>query len=335
MVTGAATGIGRSTALRLAADGAAVAVNHIGTPREAAEVVDRIPGAVAVEADVSKEADVAALFERAAEALGGPIDLLVNNAGVEAPSALVDMALEEWNRVLGINLTGPFLCSREFARRLPEGTSPAAIVNVSSVHEIVPWPRFSHYCASKGGLKLFAQTIARELAPRGIRVSGVAPGPILTPINKELIEDDAKRREQEEQVPLGRMGDPGEVAAAIAWLAGPTPPTSPARRCSWTAACRCIPTSCDRRRRLIAPAAGGVGERHDRGTREREAGHHRTPRRQDPRGHQGPRGRRSRRGRDPQGRGEPRPGGRRSLAAPSGPGQGASRSTIHSPAVWR
>ena len=95
------------------------------------------------------------------------------------------------------------------------------IVNVSSVHEVIPWPRFGHYCASKGGLKLFAQTIARELAPHAIRVVSVAPGAILTPINEALIEDPAKRREMEEQVPWGRLGDPDEVASAIAWLAGP------------------------------------------------------------------------------------------------------------------
>ncbi len=117
------------------------------------------------------------------------------------------------------HLTGPFLCTRELVRRL--GSSPAAVVMVSSVHEIIPWPGFSHYCASKAGLKLFSQTIARELAPRGVRVALVAPGAILTPINRELMEDPAKRREQENQIPLGRLGTPEEIAGAIAWLAGP------------------------------------------------------------------------------------------------------------------
>ena len=119
--------------------------------------------------------------------------------------------------MIDVNLTGPFLCSREFA--LGEPPTGAVIVNVSSVHELIPWPRFSHYCASKGGLKLFGQTIARELAPRGIRVVMVAPGAILTPINQELIEDPEKRREQEEQIPWGRLGKPEEVAATIAWVA--------------------------------------------------------------------------------------------------------------------
>ena len=105
------------------------------------------------------------MFSRAREEMGRPLDLLVNNAGVEAPYPLEEMPLEEWQRVLAVNLTGPFLCSREFVRGGPPRGS--AIVNVSSVHEVIPWPRFSHYCASKGGLKLFGQTIARELAPRG------------------------------------------------------------------------------------------------------------------------------------------------------------------------
>jgi glucose 1-dehydrogenase len=224
LVTGAATGIGRATAERLAADGAAVAVNYIGSADAAEEVTGAISDAggraMAVEADVSVEGQVREMFGRTSAELGGPIDLLVNNAGIEKPFPLEDMPLDEWDRVLAVNLTGPFLCTREMVRRLP-AASPGVIVNVSSVHELIPWPRFGHYCASKGGLKLFGQTIARELAPRGIRVVGVAPGAILTPINKELIESPVKRREQEEQIPLGRLGDPDEIAAAIAWLAGP------------------------------------------------------------------------------------------------------------------
>ncbi|MEK6228585.1 MAG: SDR family oxidoreductase [Actinomycetota bacterium] len=210
LVTGAAAGIGRATAQRLAADGAAVAAN------------DARPGpGVDAPGDVSDEQAVHEVFAAAEATLGGPVDLLVNNAGVESPFALEDMPLEEWQRVLGVNLTGPFLCSRELVRRLPGGRGPATIVNVSSVHETIPWPSFAHYCASKGGLKLFGQTIARELAPRDVRVVAVAPGAILTPINRELIEDPAKRAEQEEQIPQGRLGKPEEIAAAIAWLAGP------------------------------------------------------------------------------------------------------------------
>ena len=223
LVTGGATGIGRATALRLAADGAAVAVNYVGDRSPADGAVTEIAAtgapALALEADVANEEAVARLFELAEDGLGGPVDLLVNNAGVEAPYPLEELPLEEWERVLSVNLTGPFLCTRELVRRI--GGAQASVVMVSSVHELIPWPRFSHYCASKGGLKLFAQTAARELAPRGIRVTLVAPGAILTPINRELIEHPQKRREQEEQIPLGRLGEPEEIAAAIAWIAGP------------------------------------------------------------------------------------------------------------------
>ena len=223
LVTGAASGIGRATARRLAADGAAVVIDHLGDAEAAGVLVAEIERdggrALAVEADVSDEAQVDAMFARALEELG-PVDVLVNNAGREKPFALLDMPLEEWNAVLALNLTGPFLCARALARGLAPGAG-GVIVNVSSVHELIPWPMFSHYCASKGGLKLFAQTIARELAPRGIRVVNVAPGAILTPINPQLADDPDKRRAIEAEIPLGRLGQPEEVAAAIAWLAGP------------------------------------------------------------------------------------------------------------------
>ena len=223
LVTGGASGIGRATVGRLAADGASVIVNYVGDAAPADELVaelrDRGASAAAVEADVSDERQVAAMFERAVDEFGGPVDLLVNNAGVEKPIRLVDMPLEEWNKVLAVNLTGAFLCARETARGLLKAEAGGVIVNVSSVHEVIPWPEFSHYCASKGALKLFGQTIARELAPDGIRVVQVAPGAILTPINQDLIDHPEKRREVEEEIPWGRMGSPEEIAAAISWLA--------------------------------------------------------------------------------------------------------------------
>ena len=224
-MTGGATGIGRATVERLARDGAHVAVNYIGDrgPADALveEVEERGGRAMAIEADVSDEERVIAMFERARAEFGGPIDLLVNNAGIEAPFPLVEMPLEEWERVLAVNLTGAFLCARQAARHLIASEAPGTIVNVSSVHEVIPWPKFAHYCASKGGMKLFTQTIARELAPERIRVVSVGPGAILTPINRQLVEDPEQRREIEEQVPWGRLGEPEEIAAAISWLASP------------------------------------------------------------------------------------------------------------------
>jgi glucose 1-dehydrogenase len=223
LVTGSATGIGRETVQRLTAEGAVAVVNYVGPSDAADEVVEEIARAggeaVAIQADVSSEEQVQAMFARAAEQLGGPIDLLVNNAGIEKPFLLVDMPLEEWNKVLGVNLTGTFLCAREAARGMVGAGLPGIIVNMSSVHEVIPWERFGHYCASKGGMKLWAQTIAKELAPKRIRVVNVAPGAIATPINKDVLEDDVKRRAVEAEIPWGRFGKPEEIAAAVAWLA--------------------------------------------------------------------------------------------------------------------
>jgi glucose 1-dehydrogenase len=213
LVTGADSGIGQSTAFELASHGAAVAINHVGddsTARAMADAIDAGGGkAVTVQMDVSKEDDVKRAFAAAKDALGG-LDLLVNNAGLEEPYELVDMPLESWEKVIGVNLTGAFLCCREAARVMDGGT----IVVNTSVHEVMPWMRFSHYAASKGGLKLFVQSIAKELAPRGIRVCSVAPGAIDTPINAG-VDQTASR----DEIPWGRWGEPIEIARAIAWLA--------------------------------------------------------------------------------------------------------------------
>jgi glucose 1-dehydrogenase len=213
LVTGADSGIGQSSAFELAAHGAAVAINHVGddsTARAMAEAIEAAGGrAVTVQMDVSQEADVQRAFSETKDALGG-LDLLVNNAGIEEPYELVDMPLESWQKVLGVNLTGAFLCCREAARVMDGGT----IVVNTSVHEVIPWMRFSHYAASKGGLKLFVQSIAKELAPRGIRVCSVAPGAINTPINAGADETTTR-----DEIPWGRWGEPIEIARAIAWLA--------------------------------------------------------------------------------------------------------------------
>jgi glucose 1-dehydrogenase len=174
--------------------------------------------AIGVQMDITKEDEVTRGFAQAREAFGG-LDLVVNNAGVEAPFDVVDMPLEEWDRVIAVNLTGVFLASREAARIMRAADVPGTIVMVSSVHEQIPWKKFSHYCASKGGVKLFAQSIARELAPHGIRVVSVAPGAIETPINRDVLNDPDQKREVLEEIPLGRWGRVDDVAKAIAWVA--------------------------------------------------------------------------------------------------------------------
>jgi glucose 1-dehydrogenase len=223
LVTGGDTGIGQGTVFELAANGAAVAINHLpGDSTEAERMSKEINSAggkaMPVGMDVTSEEDVKRAFAEARKEFGG-LDLLVNNAGVEKPFDLVDMPLKEWRKVIDVNLTGAFLCAREAARIMLDQGKEGAIVNVTSVHEQIPWKRYSHYCASKAGEKLFAQSIARELAPHGIRVVNVAPGAIITPINEDVLADREARGEVEEEIPLGRWGTVDDVAKAIAWAA--------------------------------------------------------------------------------------------------------------------
>jgi len=157
------------------------------------------------------------MVARAATQFGG-VDLLVNNAGIEKQVPLLEMSLEDWSAVLRTNLTGSFLCLREAGKLMAAGPG-GTIVNISSVHEFIPWPGFAHYCASKGGLKLLMETAARELASKGIRVLNIAPGAIVTPINKFVLDDPEAKHAVEEEIPLGRMGNPDEIADAVAWVA--------------------------------------------------------------------------------------------------------------------
>ncbi|MCW2966642.1 MAG: short-chain dehydrogenase/reductase [Solirubrobacteraceae bacterium] len=222
LVTGGNSGIGQGCCYELVAHGAAVAVSYVGPPDVAEQMCTEIEAAggraVPIAIDVSDESSVQKGFATAHEALGG-IDLLVNNAGLEKPFELVDMPLAEWQKVLDVNLTGAFLCSREAARMMIDGSGPRAILMMSSVHEVIPWEQFSHYCASKGGMKLFAQSIARELAPHGIRVASVAPGAIATPINADVLADPAAKQKVVDEIPYGRWGEVADVARAVAWLA--------------------------------------------------------------------------------------------------------------------
>jgi glucose 1-dehydrogenase len=222
LVTGGSSGIGAGVSLELAAHGAAVAIVYRSGREDAEEMAAAVRDAggeaAVVHMEVSDEAHVLRAFAEAADALG-PLDLVVSNAGVQEPHLVVDMSLEDWSLVTGVNLTGTFLVCREAARGMLEAGGGGAIVVVTSVHDRMPWERFSHYAASKGGAKLFVESIAKELAPHGIRVNAVAPGAIATPINRPLQEDAEARARVEAQVPMGRMGRVDEVAPAVAWLA--------------------------------------------------------------------------------------------------------------------
>ena len=229
LVTGAGSGIGEAIARALAAAGAAVVVNYHASAGPAQAIVDDLTRggatAMAVGADVSDEAQVRAMFARMLEAWG-TIDILVNNAGLQADAAFTDMTLAQWNRVIGTNLTGMFLCAREAAREMirrgprPEvSRATGKILCISSVHEIIPWAGHANYAASKGGVKLFMQTIAQELAGHRIRVNSIAPGAITTPINRSAWETPAALQALLALIPYGRVGVPEDVARAAVWLA--------------------------------------------------------------------------------------------------------------------
>jgi glucose 1-dehydrogenase len=224
LVTGGNTGIGKASAQRMATEGAAVCINYYAAEeRDEAEALAAeletagAPTAIAVQGDVGSENDVRRLVSTARERLGG-LDLLLNNAGIEKQIPLLEMGLDAWEAVLRTNLTGSFLCLREAGNVMAQAGG-GVVVNMSSVHEFIPWPGFAHYCASKGGMKLLMETAARELAPKGIRVVNVAPGAIVTPINRFVLDDPEQKHAVESEIPLARMGDPDEIAAAVVWAA--------------------------------------------------------------------------------------------------------------------
>jgi glucose 1-dehydrogenase len=223
LVTGASSGIGKATAIRLGEEGARVAINYYSDKERpdaesvAAQIDPRGANAFAIKADVGSEAEVAAMVGQCRDRFGG-LDILVNNAGIEKQVPTLEMPLDLWEAVLRTNLTGAFLCLRE-AGKLMAAQRKGVIVNMSSVHEFIPWPGFAHYCASKGGMKLLTQTVAREWAPLGVRVLAIAPGAIATPINNFVLDDAEARHQVEAEIPLGRFGQPDEIAAAVAWAA--------------------------------------------------------------------------------------------------------------------
>ncbi len=229
IVTGAGSGIGAAVAVGLAKAGATVVVNHPHVPAPAEEIVGRIQSgggkAIAAAADVSKEDEVVAMF-RDVVAQFGTVDILVANAGLQRDAPFTQMSLAEWQFVLNVNLTGQFLCAREaareFLRRGPDASRSVAtgkIICMSSVHQVIPWAGHCNYATSKGGIKLFMESIAQELAPHKIRVNAIGPGAIKTPINRTAWETPAAEAALLTLIPYNRVGLPDDIAKAAVWLA--------------------------------------------------------------------------------------------------------------------
>lgn len=229
LVTGANSGIGEAVAKALAGDGAAVVVNYISKPDDAERVVDEIRAAggeaMAIRADVQDEAQVRSMFAQMFAAWG-TIDILVNNAGLQRDAPFHEMTLEDWNLVIGVNLTGQFLCAREAVREfLRRGVVPnvscaaGKIICMSSVHEMIPWADHANYAASKGGVMLLMKSMAQELAASRIRVNSICPGAIKTPINTEVWSTPEAERNLCRLIPYGRIGETADIGKTAVWLA--------------------------------------------------------------------------------------------------------------------
>jgi glucose 1-dehydrogenase len=221
LVTGATSGIGKAIALEFGRQGAAVAVNYFGEKSDGDVVVREIEKmggkATAVGGDVSKADDVQRMVHQAAEQLG-VLTVLVNNAGTETRTPFLDKSEAEWDRTIAVDLKGVFLCSQAVAREMVRTGRSGTIINISSVHEQLAFPGYADYCAAKGGLRMLCHDLALELAPHGINVVNVAPGAIDTPINQKTLADPQKKKQLENSIPLGRIGQPQEVARLVAFL---------------------------------------------------------------------------------------------------------------------
>lgn len=229
LVTGANTGIGAAVAEGLANAGAKVMINYVTKPEIAENLAKRIRSnngiASIFKADVSQEDQVQRMFQAVYKEWGS-VDILINNAGLQQDAALVDMTLAQWNKVISVNLTGQFLCAREAAREflrrglMPElSRSAGKIICMSSVHDVIPWAGHVNYAASKGGVSMLMKTLAQELARHKIRVNGISPGAIKTPINLEARDTPEEVTDLLKLIPYGRVGEPEDIAKAAVWLA--------------------------------------------------------------------------------------------------------------------
>ncbi len=229
IVTGASSGIGAGVAKALAAEGATVVVNYSSSPEKGKKVLDEIQNSggkgILIKADVSNEKDVVEMFQKTISEFG-TVDILVANAGLQKDSKFHEMSLAEWNRVIGINLTGQFLCAREaikeFLRRgvVPSRSKAAGkIICMSSVHEVIPWAGHANYAASKGGVMMLMKSIAQEYAPMKIRVNSIGPGAIRTPINHAAWQTPESYNKLLKLIPQKRIGEVEDIGGAAVWLA--------------------------------------------------------------------------------------------------------------------
>ena len=226
LITGASSGIGQAIAIRFAREGANVAINYRSGANQAEETrcmarKARTNGGgkeMVVQADVSEEAQVKTMMARVIEEFGS-LDVLVNNAGIQKPAPSHEIEASDFDRVLAVNLRGPFLCSREAIRHFLSRGGPGVILNNSSVHEIIPKPKYLPYSISKGGMENLTKSLALEYAGNGIRVNSVGPGAVVTPINKAWIDNPKARGEVESHIPMARPAAADEIASVFAFLA--------------------------------------------------------------------------------------------------------------------
>lgn len=229
LVTGANSGIGKAIALALGKAGADVVVNYIAHEETAQQVAHEISQngvqSLPIKADVSQEDQVQSMFRQMIQEMG-TIDILINNAGLQRDASFHEMTLEQWNTVIGVNLTGQFLCAREAVReflrrgvRKEVSCAAGKIVCLSSVHDVIPWAGHVNYAASKGGVMLMMKSIAQELAPHRIRVNSICPGAIRTPINRPAWDTPEAYESLMTLIPYNRIGEPEDIARAVVWLA--------------------------------------------------------------------------------------------------------------------
>jgi len=222
LITGGSQGIGQGIAFRLAEEGADIAVDYVGNSASAdatvAQIQKRGRRALAVQADISSVDQIHSMMKQVVDSLGG-VDVLINNAGVEKHASIWEATEHDYDLVLTINLKGAFFASQAFVQHRMAEKKPGKIINVSSVHEELPFPHFTSYCASKGGMKMMMRNLSIELAPYGITVNNIAPGAIETPINTALLNDPPKLKALLDNIPLARLGQVSDVAGVAAFLA--------------------------------------------------------------------------------------------------------------------